>query len=163
MANSQIRTTKWTPELIPDPLPPNIDPELVEPYYRKAGECIRVTAQRTHEAVCLDPTCPSAWLGPDAFPAASVHTSNTGHLTRLYYRAEYVMQINPLHPKHAGKVTHTVDHSAPDLPPHQAHLFKQGDTGREPMTARNRARAAERQAIAAEARASRYIPTQADL
>lgn len=139
---ADINVTKWTPQLIPAELPPNVQPELVEPFYRKAGEVIRTSAARIHEAVCLDPECPLAFEGSTAFPDAVTHTAKTGHLTRLYYHAEYVMQINPLHPKNRGKVRMIVDPDAPDLPPHLQPLHQQGPTGREPVTNREKDRRA---------------------
>lgn len=102
-------TTPWTPVLIPvDNLPPNVEPELVEPHYKRNGEVIRTTALRRSEAVCLDPDCPLMWSGPESFAAANGHASNTGHLIRQYYTAEYTVQINPHHPKHRGRVKITL-------------------------------------------------------
>jgi hypothetical protein len=129
-----INITKWTPELIPAELPPNVEPELHEPHYKKGGQVVRTTAHRKHEAVCLDPSCPLAFQGPTAFPEATAHTANTGHLTRLYYVAEYTMAINPLHPKNYGKVRVILDPTAPDLPPSQQPVLGQGPTGKRPRT-----------------------------
>jgi hypothetical protein len=115
----KYETTPWTPELVPDAphLPPNIDPPLIEPVYRKNGEVIRTTQERRHESVCLDPECPLMWEGHTAFPNATQHTSQTGHLTKLYYAAEFTISINPFHPKHRGKVRTTLLSDTPqDLP-----------------------------------------------